>query len=214
MDDESKVRFDEIDKRFSITEKRIDDLKWFIGGFATLSAILFGIITIILSWNFNNERASLREFQRDIKADLGKVDKPADIEQLGSNGLPLRGQEITTEVKKDDKGKYFINIRHFFKNNGDGGTGPLYMKVYTNEPLIQSNHSIDEKDFKYESYLTPKNIDPSELPGHFSSEQFMKFHLKDDIAPAPGKYKILFKTFYGKGKVDHSLFTIIIPKSQ
>lgn len=213
MDEESKVRFDEIDKRFSTTEKRIDDIKWVIGVFTTIAIVCFSVLSIFLGWNFNNERTSLREFQRGIKEDIGKVDKPAVLEQLGRNGLPLTGQEITAIVS-DDKSKHYISIQHFFKNSGDGGTGPLYMKTYTNKPLIQNNNSIDGKDFEYESYVPPKNIDPPELPGHFSSEQFLHLYLKDGIAPTPGKHKILLRVFYGKGKVDDAVFTIIIPKSQ
>jgi hypothetical protein len=42
-----KTRFEDLDKRLASTEKRIDDLKWFIGGITGLFTIVFGIVAVL-----------------------------------------------------------------------------------------------------------------------------------------------------------------------
>ena len=101
MEDDIKSRFDETDKRLATTEKRIDDVKWFIGGIASLFTVVFAVLTLILSWNYGNERASLRDFQRDLRVDLGKAEQIPELLVLGENGKELNGQCKTIGVGPD-----------------------------------------------------------------------------------------------------------------
>lgn len=73
MDDDIKMRFDEVDKRMASTEKRFDDLKWYFGGAVTLFTVGFSVLTILLSWNYKSERDSLHDTLKDFKAELGKT---------------------------------------------------------------------------------------------------------------------------------------------
>src|SRR5262245_4162728 len=88
------IRFGELDKRYAAVEKRMDDVKWLIGSLAGLFTVLFGVMTLVLSWNYNNERTALREFQRELREDLGRTQPQADLELLGSNGQTLAGQRL------------------------------------------------------------------------------------------------------------------------
>lgn len=212
MEDDVKSRFDETDKRLASTEKRIDDVKWFIGGIASLFTVIFGILTLAMSWNYSNERASLRDFQRDLRTDLGKAEPLPELLILGENGVDITGQEINARVLKDKDGEPYINFNYILRNRGLGATGPLYQKLYTKDPLIQEARSTDEPDFQYENYFDPKSITPAELPGQYSSLHFTSFYLLKNALPQPGKHPLAIKFFYGKGRVIRSTFTLVIPK--
>jgi hypothetical protein len=212
MEDEIKSRFDEADKRLLSTEKRIDDIKWFIGGLATLFTVGFSVLTLILSWNYSNERASLRDFQRDLRADLGKIEQAPELLILGTNGAELSGQEINATVVKDKAGDSKITIPSVYRNKGLGTTGPLYVKIHTRKPLALDSRSTDEPDFEFELYIEPKDIQPSELPGQYTTAQESWFYLVGRVPPKPGKHPVLMKVFYGKGKVARAGFTIVIPE--
>jgi hypothetical protein len=212
MEDDVKSRFDETDKRLASTEKRIDDVKWFIGGIASLLTVVFGIITLVMSWNYGNERASLRDFQQNLRAELGKAEQLPELVILGENGVELNGQDIDASVVKDKDGYPKISFSWIVRNRGLGATGPLNQKLYTKKPLIQFARSTDEPDFQFESYLEPKDIQPAELPGQYSSMQVTSFYLLNNVPPQPGKHFVAIKVFYGKGKVVRSTFTLVIPK--
>jgi hypothetical protein len=212
MEDDVKARFEELDKRLQLYEKRHDDFKWYFSGITALFGLGFGILTLILSWNYSNERASLREFQRDIKTELGKVEAPPELEILGPNREPLSGQEIKVDLQRVESGFLSVNFTCIYRNNGDTTTGPLSIKFYTVDPLVLSYRSTDEDRFKYETYMSAEHIDPNQLPGHFSIEQFINLGLSVKDYPPPGRYPFMIKVFYGKGKVKQSSFTVLIPQ--
>ena len=72
MDDDVKSRFDEVERRYASLEKRIDDVKWYVTGVATVFIIVFGLVSIIMNWRFEDEKTTLRQFQAEIKEDFGK----------------------------------------------------------------------------------------------------------------------------------------------
>ena len=211
MEEDVKSRFEETDKRLTSTEKRIDDVKWFIGGIASLFTVVFGVLTLVMSWNYGNERASLREFQRDLRADLGKTENLPELVILGDNGAELTGQELQAEVTKDKDGDPSIIFAWIIRNRGLGATGPLNQKLYTKKPLILAARSTDEPEFQYESYFEPKFLQPAELPGQYSAMQITSFYLHKNALPQPGKHSVAIKIFYGKGKVARSTFILAIP---
>lgn len=133
MDDKDiDDRFGAVEKLIGHTEKRFDDVKWYLGGAATLFTIGFSVLTLILSWNYNTEKAGLLEFERDIrtdiKTDLGKMDVPPDLEILGINRELLSGQEIVAAVEKDKDGSVGVTIDHILKNKGGTSTKVYYGK--------------------------------------------------------------------------------------
>ena len=209
------VSSDQTDKRIAATEKRIDDIKWFIGGMATLFTVGFSVLTLILSWNYSNERASLREFQRDLKVDLGKAEPTPELIIQTIEGEDINGKRVNAEVSDDDenKGKFLLVIPHIKRNKGYGSSGPLFMKIYTKKPLALDNRSTDERTFEFEVYFEPKNFSPAELPGQYAVEHYTRFSLRDGIRPPPGEHVVMWKLFYGKGKVTQSTCTIVIPRA-
>jgi hypothetical protein len=212
MEEDIKIRFDGIDKRLESSEKRFDDMKWYFGGVVTLFTIGFSVLTLILSWNYSNERASLREFQKDLKAELGKIDLPPELEILGTNGEPLMNQEVKAIFVKKEDGSVFLYLTHFLKNVGNSMSGLLYMKLYTSDPIVAINHCTDEPKFQYEVIIPPKNLDPNEIPGRMSIEWTHWIFLRNTGIPPSGKYPALIKIYYGKGKVAQANFFIHVAK--
>lgn len=211
MEEDVKSRFEDVDKRYAALEKRFDDVKWNFGGVTTLFTLGFSILIVVLNWNFNAEKLALREFQRDLKAEVGKIDLPADLEIVGLNGSPLEGQEVAANLLVDEKDReHFMAISHFIRNRGEGSTGPLYLKLYTDDPIRLDARSSDEKDYKWEAYITPETLAPSELPGKFSSQFYHRFFLPNRQTLTPGKYPGLLKVYYGKGKVAQAKITLVV----
>jgi len=208
MDEDVKARFEDMEKRLSTSDKRFDDMKWYFGGVTTLFTIGFSVLTLVLSWNYSNEKAALREFQKDMKVELGKIDATPEIQMLGLDRLPLAGQEVNAKFKKADNGDFFLVINHFLRNSGSGLSGPMYVKVYASDPLVFNNRSSDEPRFKYEEPFTPKDLSPNEIPGQYSSEWFHNIYLSKKEKPPKGKYDMLMKVFYGKGRVSQAQFRL------
>lgn len=214
VDDDVKSRFDEVNKRIEATEKRFDDVKWYLGGVTTLFTIGFSVLTLVLSWNYSYEKTSLREFQRDLKEELGKVDALPKIDLLGVNRAPLANQDVIAAFKEKENGDLQLVIRHVLRNSGTGLSGPMFVKVYSSDPVVLFSMSSDEPHFKYEAAITPRNLDPNEIPGKYTTNSVLNLNLPLNSKPPPGKYDALLKVFYGKGKFikfTQAPFTILIP---
>ena len=84
----------------------------------------------------------------------------------------------------------------------------MFIKVYANKPIVLSNSSTDEPKFQYETYINPKDLEPAEIPGAYSSEFFLTINVTGQ--PPPGKYPMLLKIFYGKARVVRAQFTAVI----
>jgi hypothetical protein len=132
---ENDIRFGEAEKRMATLEKRIDDVKWLIGSLAGLLTVVFSVLMLMISWNYGNERASLREFQRDLREDIGKAQPTPKIEILGPNGLPLSGQVLRGDVIVDKDGFHIVSLESILRNIGSGTSGPISIKVYTKKDL-------------------------------------------------------------------------------
>jgi hypothetical protein len=207
----AKTRFDDLDKLLAGIDKRLDDMKWFIGGVTTLFTIVFSILTLILGWNFNGEKASLHEFKQDVRAELGKVELPPQLELLGINGEALAGQEINASIETKPDRSSLLLLQFVLRNVGDGISGPLYGKVYSSEPIRFYSKSTDEKaKFKFEAYVLPTHLAQNEIPGKFSLMFYLQLPLTDRVVPPPGKYPVMVKLFYGKGKVAVASFFIVL----
>jgi hypothetical protein len=228
MDEDVRAMFEEIEGRLSASDKRFDDMKWYFGGVATLFTVGFSVLTLVLSWNFSNEktslrefekeikgdflneRASIREFEKDIKVELGKIDRPPDIQLFGIDGLLLAGEEMRAEFKADENGDMYLILRHILRNAGEGLSGPLYVKVYASDPVVFQNRSADESRFKYEHAFVPEDLHPSQIPGQFSAQWFHEVYLPQKKRPPQGKYDMLLKVFYGKGQVSQAQFRLVV----
>ncbi len=211
MDDETKAHLEELNKRIGSTEQRFDDMKWYFGGVTTFFMLFFSLLTLILSWNFKNERDNLREFQKDIKEELGKVSSVPEIELLGINRESLANQMIKANfLEKENAVSMVLNI--YVRNTGNASSGLMYIKLYASDPIKLYNKSTDEAKFQYEEYIKPKNLDPNEIPGKFSIDLNFTIPLNDKTLPPDGTYPMLMKVFFGKGKIVQAPFNIIVSK--
>ena len=104
MDEETKARLEELDKRFSSLEKRLDDIKWYFGGVTALFTFGFSVFALVSSWTYGSERASLRDFQNELRAEVGKVEPPPELQILGVDGDPLSGEEVPVKFRTNPDG--------------------------------------------------------------------------------------------------------------
>ena len=220
MDDESlKQRFEEVEKTISATEKRVDEAKLYAGGIAGLFTVWFAVLTLVLSWNYNSDKAALRDFQKDLREDLGRSVVAPELELIGLNDKPLDAQTIdaTFEQKESTENgqteSYSRICLHFaIKNSGNETTGPLTVMVYTSDPIKLSDRCIDERDFQSVCLIEPKYNEPSELPGKLTTEWNTCCRLYSGALPAAGAYPALIKFFYGKGKMKAARISVRVPE--
>lgn len=214
MEEEVKARLEGLDKHFEANEKRFDDIKWYFGGVTGFFFLLFTFLGGFLGWNFISERASLREelreYKKEIRTELGKAEKPPEIKILGLDRLPLENQEILATFSKKEDGSVIMYLRHILANTGEGLTGPVYQKIYTSEPLTLAGRSADDPRFQFETTISPKDMDPSEFPGHYSLDWKHSIGLENKGIPSKGKYPASIRIFYGKGKVEKADFFIVV----
>lgn len=207
MDDDLKTRFEDMDKRLTLIDKRFDDVKWFFGSVS----LILSVVAIMAGYNYNNERARLDASVKEFKEEIGKLELPPDLEVLANNGQPVAGQEVMARLDTRE-GRLVLSYNYVLRNVGSGPTGPMWVKAYASDPVQLINDSSDEPRFKYESVITSKYLEPSELPGKLSSQRDLHLYLQRK--PPPGKYPILMKHYYGKGKVVASSFTLVIGGSE
>jgi hypothetical protein len=202
VDDDVKVRFEELDKRIQANEKRFDDIKWYLGGVLTLGVLVAG-------WNLSTERTRVDQSLQQMKAEIGKVEEVAELQIFGRDGTPLDGQTIKPEILVD-KDETSLTIHQFLRNTGNGSTGPMFVKIYASDPVVLNGQSSDEPRFKYEQVILPKDLIPNEMPGKFAVDEWYRLHLPGRPKPPAGKYDILVRVFYGKGKIAQASFKIAV----
>lgn len=214
-DDRNNIRFDEIDMRLAASDKRLDDIKWFVGGGASVFALFVTAFTIFLGLNLSSEKASLRDTIQDAETQLGLVDVKPHITILGSNGAPFDGQQIDatfSNVNGTGNGGLYLHFETFLRNDGEGRSGTLNVKFYSPADIVFQSRSIDEAPrFAYEVMPT---LDEHEEPGGgYTKSITWNLRLDGSKRPAPGRYEMLMKVYYGtlRGLVTQARFTVTIP---
>lgn len=214
MDDQSKARFEMLDQRSEFSEKRIDDLKGYMGYAAAFLGLLFTawftVLTYVLSSNINTEKAELLDFQTNLRQDLGKSLALPVLQLLGVDGEPLDGQKVRARFEKPDKGELRLAIDLSIKNTGTGSTDPIYVKIYSKKPLQLVDASTDEKQYDYETVIRPDQLGLNQIPGGLSTAYSYWVDLISGVLPPPGEYPALVKIYYGKGQVAKAQITIVL----
>ena len=203
----------EINSRLVAFQTRLDDFKSYFAGATTLFTVGFAILTLVLGFNINSERESLRQFQRDMREDLGKSAPLPQVEVQGTNGKPLQGQSIIPSLLRED-GKLKFQFDYVLKNSGLGSTGPITTKIYTTKPIELDDKSTDEPQFDYEGVIPAEASSFSSLPGQLSVGWDAYFILPGPQPPPPGNYPVLIKEYDGQGKVAQAAITLVIPNSE
>jgi len=218
VDDETKFRFDDVDRKMGTLDKKIDDqgkrfddVKWFVGG----TSIIFSALVLIAGWNYNSEREGLRDFQKEVREQVSKTDD-SKLDLYGVNGVELAGQEVAATVvvappndKSSDQPNPYIDFSFVIRNTGDNTSGPMYIKMYTREDLQLTEKSSDETAYKYEAYLTPQDQTPGSIPARMSIIRGIQFLLASNYRISPGRHSALLKVYYGKGKLASASFYIV-----
>jgi hypothetical protein len=233
MDDEVKSRLEALDLRVTATEKRFDDVKWYIGG----ASLIFSALALLLGWNFTGERNALRDDVRSMKADLtsaqtmlredekdrlanaissmreledrlkeqfGQAVSP-QVQLLDPEGKPLAGSKLVAQVTKESDGAARLHLRFALKNTGSGTSGPIWLKFYTQKDLRLFDQSLDDPLYPTEARVEPGDLRPGNLPGKYQLIYAVDFRLPN---PSPGDHQVLAKAFYGNGLVSEAPFSL------
>jgi hypothetical protein len=120
------------------------------------------------------------------------VPKTSELIFLGSNNQPLDGQNVITSlVNEPGKGVFFVFS--VIQKNQSNSSHPIFLKVYTSDPLALNAPSTDESEFQYEDV---PNMSPKAIPPNVSLEYQYKIKLKTQALPPPGRYPALIKAYY------------------
>ncbi len=173
-----------------------------------VTALSFYIIYIL-----EPQKELLRKLKANPKEETDKTrthtaSQPGLI-LLGLNRKPLEGQNINATIGRNPDGTEWLGFRIIERNEGGAPSGPLFLKVYTSDPLILGSPSTDEPDFKYEGYITPDRRPIPALPAGVSVATQLKLQL---LGPAilSGRYPALIKVYYGNGHVSQAAFHLEI----
>jgi hypothetical protein len=234
MEDEAKAKFEDIDRRFSLidkrfdttdkgvenTSRRFDDVKWYVTGLTSVFTLIFAVLSIVSGWNYSTDRASLENFKKELREEIGKSDD-SRIELYGLDQIDLAGQKIPVSLSEDvcddqeDKNcrRLFANFDIIVRNSGGAQSGKIYFKIYTIVPLVLGDNrkSSDETKYDHEFYLLPDEIRPDTLPGKYSITH--RIHIPLENVPRDGEYPVLIKAYYGKGKVTEAHAYFVFNKS-
>ena len=204
----------ETSERFKQVDKRIDDLRSFFSSMGTIAAAVFGTLAIIFAWNLNTEKKELREFRKEVKQEikiaLGQYAAPPKMEMFAYSGEPISGQDIVATIQRDKYGDLYLQFNYVAKNTGGSKSGEISTKIYTKAPLDLGSKSTDESNYKYEAHFSPESNDPSVFPAGLSIGWTTDVYLTNLKPPSPGKYPVLIKIYYGKGKISRFPFNLII----
>lgn len=159
--------------------------------------------------------------QKDIKEDVHKLEDEirdqvreqfgqaaqSQLQFFGTNGLMLDGQEIVPNISKAEEGRSDMAFLFGLRNVGNGLTGPIWLKLYTQKELPTFIPSTDEPNYPFEARILPKDLRPDSLPGKYS----VVYTLSNSWpTPSRGRHAVLFKAFYGSGKVASAPFYLIV----
>ena len=214
MDEETERRLSDVHRRLSADEKRFEDWKGYVAGGATLITLWFAVLTIVLGWNYSSEKASLRDFQHDLREDLGKGAATPELELQGIDGKPLTGQDLIAEFNISKDEVYEVGFHLIVKNSGHASTGRMWAKFYSRDPLELANKSTDESQYQFEDLAGPQNLDPNDIPGQLSYSWQLEWDLAKKQWPREGRYPCLLKIYYGNGKVIPAAITLVVSKDK
>jgi len=206
------LKITEVNNRLTASEKRFDDFKGYFAGAATLVTLWFAVLSLVLSWNYSSQKAELRDFQHDLREDLGKSAPLPQLDLLGVNGKALAGQEVRPNFISKDGGLSVV-IYFILKNSGSSSTGTMTPKLYTVDPIVLDQKSSDESEFKYEQVINPKDLYLADIPGQIAMQTQLWFSLPGKQIPTAGSYPALLKVYYGQGKLAEARINIVFGRT-
>lgn len=198
--------------RLELLEKRVRHLKWLV----EITLVVLIIATVHLFYvelNLQSEKKSPGALKATLKEGLEKVPETADTQAelvlLGANRNPLQGQNITAMVGRNPDKSAWLSFRIIERNQGGTTTGPVFLKVYTSDPIILGSPSTDEPAFQYEGYVTPERRPIPALRAGVSVATQLNLQLLGRTSLS-GTYPALIKAYYGDGQVAQAYFNLEI----
>lgn len=216
IDPITEAKINELYERFSLIRQRFFYLTSYLIAIPIIITIALYAFFSHSSRNLYNEKADLREYKKELREDIGKTKMKMEplLELFGMDGKPLENQilslKINIQYQNDGKNKYSISIPYIAKNVGKKTTGKMSIKLYTKRFPMSPNPSTDEPDFNFETYISPGDITPQELPGggfSLSWRSNIPFDKKEEML---GKDSALLKIYYGDAKVASAKFKLLI----
>jgi hypothetical protein len=196
MEQEIKDRFEQIDKRIS-------ELITMLSVFSGIFTIVFAVFSILIAVNYNSEKDRLLEIEKDLKSEvktaLGQFAQPAKVIVLGKDGRELNnGGEIRAVLETDLQGSKQLVTKIILKNAGGNPSSPLFVKIYTTDPIVLAAGSTDEKDYKYEGFVAPESMKPNILPAGASIDYGIGLPASRTIRELKGRFPALIKVYCGQ----------------
>jgi len=209
----------DIQDRFDLINKRIDDNKNLISTLLTVASVVFATLGIIFSWDVGRDREELKVFKAELKKDvevfLGKNSNEPDISLFTRAEEGLEKKNIRTKVELNKDGAPFIEIPIVLINDGQGPSGDITIKAYTDKNITMWDKASFENDFAYEAFWQGTvNTGIPDLPGGGYIHPY-RFAIwpKEGHLVLPGTYPIKLKVYYGKNKSVSATFRITITEN-
>lgn len=186
-----------------LLNKRIEDLKWYIGVFSGSVAFLVAGLSVIVGLNLSSERSSLRDYKDEIRAEiresLGKSPQPSlQLQTLDKH--PLDGATIEAWLTTDSNKVPMLNFRYSLLNKGKGRSGPFFLRCYSsNIPFNDPN--TDDTGHKYSTFIDSSNFSPAELLGGVSMPYTASVEVPPDFKIADGQTSLRVRMYYGNGEL-------------
>jgi hypothetical protein len=218
--------------------KRLDDAQaWMRQALATI-AMIFSVLGIVFTFNANAEKTDLRErsnkLERDVREQLGALGEPPVVKLYDANNVPLEGAHVEAQVETtappapppnpgvsgpldarpvaNPPTNPLLKFAYILRNEGRQSTGPIFIKVYTKEPLRLFSPSTDEKGYAYEHSFPPASQEPSSLPAGTSIYWITTVPLQIREPLRPGRHDALMKVYYGANQSYRAPFTLEIAR--
>lgn len=209
MDDESKIRFEGFDRRLEGLDARFDDVKWYIGGATGIFTLIFSVLTIVASLNFNSQKEDLGRFEQNVRTDLGTAQQVPQVRLLGSDLQELSGQDVPGTFQSSNRPDFQELLISFDVSNvGRSWSGKMFLKFYSSTlQLVDATSDEQRAKYSYEDFVSADNLAPNDIPGKFSSV----WHVRLDAKSAPpGRYDALVRVFYGVGESAQAPITVVV----
>lgn len=214
------------DNEKNIYQTSIETIKFIASVALTALGVGFVGITIFSGITLNSERGSIEELRIEtniaiqeqisrLESSILNIEKIPNVEAFSEIGKPLNGQVIQGTMFKGSNNNQ-VNFSIILKNTGNGRSDPLFVKIYTREPLkLGSNRgkSSDEPNYDYENVTdsTAKGqgeMHPSILPAGASTYYDMSAEYNGTMEKGT-KYPILLKVYSGTQKPHVSNFELV-----
>lgn len=184
-------------------ETRIDDLKWTVGVFSSVMALVVAGLAVMIGLNFSSEKASLQSFKEELRTDmresLGRASSPTLVLRT-LDGLELNNQHIDAWLGPGKNGQPQIHFQWVVANVGKGRSGSIFFKLYSTV-LRFRDPDVEGTGYKFSTFIEPKNFSPEEVFGGSSMMYTTNANVEDSFKSLDVRPELMLRLYYGDGQV-------------